>query len=93
MNSSIWPIDGTLTGTMIPDQSGPGNNENEGLLFITGVSPADAGHSWGGSPPISRGAVSIFYSYIPHTHTHTHTHIYIYILYIYILWFVYINDL
>ena len=29
-NRSIWPIDGTLTGTL--DQSGPGSNSNEGLI-------------------------------------------------------------
>ena len=34
MNNFVWPRDGTLTGTTIPDQSGPGSNDNEGLLHI-----------------------------------------------------------
>ena len=42
LNSSIWPIDETLTG-----QSGPGSNGHEGVLHIpqssrTGASPSDA---------------------------------------------------
>ena len=32
MNSSIWPIDGSLTGT--PGQSGPESNGNEQVLYI-----------------------------------------------------------
>ena len=41
---SIQPIDGTLTGTTTPKQSGPGCNGNEGVLHIsqdsrTGTSP------------------------------------------------------
>ena len=44
LNSSIWPIDGTLTGTVNPGQSGPENNGNERILHIpqrskTGASP------------------------------------------------------
>ena len=31
-NSSIWPIDGTLTGTMTLGQSEPGSNSNERVL-------------------------------------------------------------
>ena len=34
LNSSIWSIDGTLTGTTVPDQSGPRSNSNEGVLHI-----------------------------------------------------------
>ena len=34
LNSSVWPIDGTLTGTITPSQSGPGSNGNEELLRI-----------------------------------------------------------
>ena len=33
-NSSIWPIEGTLTGTTTLDQSEPGNNGNEEVLHI-----------------------------------------------------------
>ena len=32
LNSSIWPIDGFLTGTTC--QSEPGSNDNEGVLYI-----------------------------------------------------------
>ena len=34
MNSSVCPIDGTLTGIMTPGQSSPGSNGNEGVLLI-----------------------------------------------------------
>ena len=34
LNSSIWPIDWTLTGITNLDQSEPGNNVNEGVLHI-----------------------------------------------------------
>ena len=34
LNSSIWPIDETLTGTTTTSQSGHGNNGNEGILHI-----------------------------------------------------------
>ena len=54
-NSSIWPIDGTLSGTTTAVQSGPGSNVNEGVLHIpqisrAGTSPSDCsvpylGHS------------------------------------------------
>ena len=30
LNSSIWPIDGILTGTTTPDQSEPESKGNEG---------------------------------------------------------------
>ena len=47
VNSSSWPIDGTLTGAITPGQSGPGSNGNEGVLQIsqssgTGASLLDA---------------------------------------------------
>ena len=47
MNSSIWPLDRTLTGTTIPCQSVLGRNNNEGGLNIfqrsrTGASLSDA---------------------------------------------------
>ena len=47
LSSSVWSIDGNLTGTTIPSQSGAGNNENEGILQSpqssrTGTSPSDA---------------------------------------------------
>ena len=34
LNSSIWSIDGTLTGTITPGQSGLGSNCNERVLHI-----------------------------------------------------------
>ena len=44
INSSIWPIEETLTATTTQDQSGPGSNGNKGVLHIpqnlrTGASP------------------------------------------------------
>ena len=44
--SSIWPIDRTLSGATIPSQSGPGSNINEGVFYIlqsskTRVLPSD----------------------------------------------------
>ena len=58
--SSIWPIDRTLLGATTLSQSGPGNNDNEGVHHfpqsssITGASPSDSlvpypGHSLGES--------------------------------------------
>ena len=55
-NSSIWPIDRTLSGNTIPGQSRPENNGNEGVhcirqnSSITETSPSDClvsypGHS------------------------------------------------
>ena len=44
MNSSIWPIDGALTGATTPDQSGPGNNDNEGVLYILQTSRLEPHH-------------------------------------------------
>ena len=46
MNSSIWPVDGTVTDTTTPDQNGVRSNENEGVLYIpqspkNGASPSD----------------------------------------------------
>ena len=35
MNSSIWAMDGTQSGNTNPNQSGPGSNENEGVLHIS----------------------------------------------------------
>ena len=34
LNSSIWPIDGTLTGSISSDQSGPEGNATESVLHI-----------------------------------------------------------
>ena len=33
--SFIWPIDRTLSGATIPGQSGPGSDDNEGVLHIS----------------------------------------------------------
>ena len=35
LNKSIWPIDGTLTGSTTSDPSGPGSNDIEGLFKTT----------------------------------------------------------
>ena len=46
-NSSILPIDRTLTSATTPGQDGPGGDGNEGVLriplsfSITGASPSD----------------------------------------------------
>ena len=55
LNSSIWTVDPTLTGTTTLNLSGPGSNGNEGVLHIlqgsrTGASPSEGlvsylGHS------------------------------------------------
>ena len=42
LNSSIWPMDWTLSGTITPDQSGPGSNDDEGVLHI----PQSSMTSW-----------------------------------------------
>ena len=34
LNSSIWPIDRTLSGTTTPGQSGPKSDDNEEVLRI-----------------------------------------------------------
>ena len=34
LNSSIWPIDRTLTGAITPGQSEPGSDGNEEVLNI-----------------------------------------------------------
>ena len=68
-HSSIWPIDRTLSGAITLGQSGPGRNDNEGILQ----------HSWnlnirlfniisrilvegGGVLPLCRDAAGLFYS-------------------------------
>ena len=52
-NNSILPIDRNLSGTTTPDQSGPGSNGNEKVLYIsqsfnTGASPSDCFVSYPG---------------------------------------------
>ena len=34
-NSSFWPINGILTGTITPGQSGTESNGNKGVLYIS----------------------------------------------------------
>ena len=73
-NSSIWPIDGTLTGSTSLGQNEPGSNGNERIFHIilssrTGASPLDClvsypGHSlagWG-ILLLCRDAIGVFYS-------------------------------
>ena len=66
-NSSLWPLDRTLSGATTPSQSRPGSDGNEGILLIprsfgiTGASPSDClvlypEHSLGASyPSLQRG--------------------------------------
>ena len=42
LTCSIWPIDGMLTGTITPGQSGTRCNGNEGVLYIPQSSLSDA---------------------------------------------------
>ena len=42
-NSSIWPIDRTLSGVTTPGQSGPRSDNNEGILF---TQPLCSGRIW-----------------------------------------------
>ena len=47
LNISIWPINGTLKGSTMRDQSGPKSNDNEGVLHTpqnswAGASPSDS---------------------------------------------------
>ena len=46
LNSSIWPVDGNITGSTTPDQIGAESKSNEGVLHIpqsskTSVSGSD----------------------------------------------------
>ena len=71
-NSSIWPIDKTLSGATPLDQSGHGNNSNLGAIHIrqssrTGALPSDClvsyiRHSLWGFLPLWRDAIDVFYS-------------------------------
>ena len=72
-NSSIWPIDMTLSGATTQGQSGPGSNGNQGVLHIPqsskiGASPFDAlvsypGHNLGEPYPFAE--MQTAYSIIP----------------------------
>ena len=72
-NSSIWPIDWTLSGTSTLGQSRPGSDGNEGVRHIpqssniTGASPSDSlvsypGHLLERVLLLCRDAVGVFYS-------------------------------
>ena len=50
LNRSIWPIDGTLTGTTTPSQSGTRNNGNERVLHIALISRTGVLVSYPGHP-------------------------------------------
>ena len=71
LNNSIWSIDGILTDTTTPDQSGAGSNDNEGILHIpqssmTGAIPSSDLVSYnrtlvgGRILPLYRDAVNVF---------------------------------
>ena len=64
-NTSMWPIDRTLSSATTPGQSGPGSDGNEGVVripqnsSINGTSPSDCllsypGHLLGESYPTAR---------------------------------------
>ena len=69
-NSSIWPIDKTLSGATTLGESRPGSNSNEGIFCIPQSCKARASPSdclmlyiWGqGVLPFCIDAVGIFYS-------------------------------
>ena len=72
-NSSVWPIDRTLSGATTQGQSGPGSNGNESVLrisessSISGASLSDClmsypGHSLVGGLRLCRDAVGVFYN-------------------------------
>ena len=72
--SSIWPIDRTLSGATTPGQSGSESNGSEGVLrilqssSITGTTPSDClilypGHSLSGSYPSAE--MQSVYSTVP----------------------------
>ena len=42
LNSSIWFIDETLTGTATPGQSGPESNDNEEVFHFSKISWTEA---------------------------------------------------
>ena len=76
MNSSIWPIDETITGSTIPGQSGPERNSNKGVHHTSqstrnGVSSLNGlvsypGHSFGGGEGILPSAeMQLAYSTAP----------------------------
>ena len=73
-NSSIWPINSTLSGATTPGQSRPGSNGNERVLCIpqsssiTEASPSDClmsylGHLLGESYPSAE--MQLVYSTAP----------------------------
>ena len=72
-NSSIWPIDRTLSGATTPNKSGSGSNSNEGVLHIPPNSKTGAlssnglksypGHLLGGSYPSAE--MQLVYSIAP----------------------------
>ena len=70
--TSIWTIDKTLSGATIADQSEPGSEGIEGVLYIpqsfhiTGTSPSDCLGSYQdtrleGVLPLNREEISVFY--------------------------------
>ena len=75
-NSSIWPIDVTLSGTTTLSNCGPGSNGSEGVICIpqssrTEASPSDSlvlypGH-WlrGGLTPLQRCSLCILKPQLP----------------------------
>ena len=74
-NNSIWPIDGTLSGTTTLGQSGPGSDRNEVVLCIPqssniiGASSSDClmsypGHLYGGVLPPCRDTLGCWKTHL-----------------------------
>ena len=74
-NSSIWPIDKTLSAATTPSQSGAWSNGNEGVLSIPQTTAWLEPHHqitkfhiqdspWWGALALNRNAVYVFYSSI-----------------------------
>ena len=61
-NSSIWPINRTLSGYTTSGQKGPGSNGNERVLHISQSSKTEDTH-WQGSYPSAK--MQLMYSTVP----------------------------
>ena len=84
LNSSIWPIDRTLSGATTPGQSGSSSDGSEEVLYFpqiskAGVIPSECFVSYPGDSlgervlPLCKGAIGVFYRTPHHTHTHQPT--------------------
>ena len=60
MNTSVWPIDGTLTGINTLDQSRPESNGNEGVPHILTIRSTLVSNS-SGDPKVDGMSASFIY--------------------------------